>query len=154
MRGGGKMNAHFLAPTKAPGSLAAAMATVWAMNYPAPATCSLGAGALEERLAAIAAIGADSLISHHAEDNRHLLCFRADAATRQRLDEIVAAEAECCSSLELSLDRKEDELVLTIAAPRQSQVLADGLAGAFAGLPLSAARSGPARQDQPRPAAT
>jgi AcrR family transcriptional regulator len=125
-----------------------------AMTNPDPVTCSLGAGALEERLAAIAAIGADSLISHRAEDDRHLLCFRADAATRQRLDAIVAAEAECCSSLELSLDRKGDELMLAIAAPRQAQALADGLAGAFTGSPLSAERSGSARPDRPRPAAT
>lgn len=124
------------------------------MTDPDPAACLLGAGALEERLTAIAAIGADSLISHRAEDERHLLCFRADAATRQRLGEIVAAEAECCSSLELSLTRKGDELVLTIAAPRQARALADGFAGAFAGSPLSAARSGPARPGRPRSAAT
>jgi AcrR family transcriptional regulator len=124
------------------------------MTDPDPVACSLGGDALEERLAAIAEIGADSLISRHTESGRHLLCFRADAATRRRLEEIVAAEAECCSSLELSLDRKGDELVLAIAAPRQAQALADGLAGAFAGSPLSAARSGPARPGRPRPAAT
>jgi hypothetical protein len=124
------------------------------MTDPAPATCSLGAGALEERLAAIAEIGADSLISRDADGGRHLLRFRADAATRTRLEEIVAAEAECCSSLELSLDRKGDELALAIAAPRNAQALADGLAGAFAGSPLSAARSDSARSDQPRSAAS
>jgi AcrR family transcriptional regulator len=124
------------------------------MNDSTPASCSLGAGALEERLAAIAAIGADSLISHHAEDDRHLLCFRADTATRRRLDEIVAAEAECCSSLELSLDQEGDELVLSIAAPRQAQALADGLAAAFSGSPLSAARSDPAPPGRPHSAAS
>jgi hypothetical protein len=124
------------------------------MTGPDPASCSLGAGALEERLAEIAQIGADSLISHHAEGGRHRLCFRADAAMRKRLEELVAAEAECCSSLELSLDRKGDELVLAIAAPRQAQALADGLAAVFAGSPLSAARSGSARPGRPHPAAT
>lgn len=109
-------------------------------------TCSLGAGALEERLVAIAEIGADSMISRHAEDDRHLLCFRADATTRKRLEGILAAEAECCSSLDLSLEQKGGELVLAIAAPRQAQALADGLAGAFAGSSLSAARSGPGRR--------
>jgi len=98
---------------------------------PNPVACSLGAGALEQRLAAIAEIGADSLISRRAERGRHLLCFRPDAATRQRLEEIIAAEAECCSVLNLSLDQKGDELTLSIAAPRQAQALADGLARAF-----------------------
>jgi hypothetical protein len=95
------------------------------------AACSLGPGALELRLKAIAEIGADSLISRHAEDGRHLLRFRADATTRKRLEEIVAAEAECCSSLDLSLDREAGELTLSIVAPREAQALADGLAGAF-----------------------
>jgi len=124
------------------------------MTDPAPATCSLGPGALEQRLAAIAEIGADSLISRDVEGGRHLLRFRADATTRRRLEEIVAAEAECCSSLELSLDQEGDELVLAIAAPRQAQALAGGLAGAFAGSPLSAGRSGPARPNQSRQAAS
>jgi hypothetical protein len=124
------------------------------MTDPAPVACSLGADALEGRLAVIAEIGADSLISRDAEGGRHLLRFRADAATRTRLEEIVAAEAECCSSLELSLDRNGDELVLAIGAPRNAQALADGLAKAFVGSPLSAARFGSARSDQPRPAAS
>lgn len=119
-----------------------------------PAACSLGPGALAQRLTAIAEIGAGSLISRHVESGRHLLRFRADAATRKRLEEIVAAEAECCSFLDLSLDQQAGELMLSIAAPRDAQALADGLAGAFAGTPVSAARSGPTRPGRPRPAAT
>jgi hypothetical protein len=98
-----------------------------------PVACSLGAGDLEQRLAAIAAIGADSLIGRSVEGGRHLLRFRGDAATRQRLEEIVVAEAECCSFLELSLREDAGELVLSIAAPADAQPLADDLAAAFAG---------------------
>jgi len=102
------------------------------MNDEDPAACSLDSGALAQRLTAIAEAGAGSLISRQAEDGRHLLRFRADAATRTRLEEIVAAEAECCSFLDLALDQKAGELVLSIAAPRGGQALADALAGAFA----------------------
>jgi hypothetical protein len=103
------------------------------MTDQSPVACSLDAGALERRLAAIADIGADSLISHHAErGGHHLLRFRADAATRMRLEQVVVAEAECCSFLDLSLDQEAGELMLSIAAPRGTQALADGLAGAFA----------------------
>ncbi|HEY2334089.1 MAG TPA: hypothetical protein VGH58_03655 [Solirubrobacterales bacterium] len=94
--------------------------------------CSLDAAALERRLAAIAEIGAGSLISRQTEADRHLLRFRADAATRERLEGLVAAEAKCCSFLDLSLDRQGDELMLSIAAPRDARALADGLAAAFA----------------------
>jgi hypothetical protein len=97
-----------------------------------PIACSLGAGALEQRLAAIAEIAADRLISRSGEDGHHLLRFRADAPTRKRLEEIIAAEAECCSFLDLSLNQVGGELILSIAAPRDAQALADGLAGAFA----------------------
>ncbi len=124
------------------------------MTDPNTVACSLGAGALEQRLAAIAAIGADSLISRRAESGRHSLRFRADAATRQRLEQIIAAEAECCSFLELSLEQEAGDLVLSIAAPDEAQALADGLADAFAGLPISAERSGPARPGRPRPDAS
>jgi len=56
--------------------------------------CSLGAGELEQRAAAIAAIGRVSLVSRAATSGRHLLRFHADAGTRRRLEEIVAAAHE------------------------------------------------------------
>jgi len=115
------------------------------MTEETPAACSLDTGALEERLAAINEIGADCLISRQVEDGCHLLRFRADAATRKRLEGIIAAEAECCAFLDLSLDEKGGELTLSIAAPRHAQALADGLAGAFARPAVSAERSDRAR---------
>lgn len=100
-----------------------------------PVACSLGAGGLEQRLAAIAEVGADSLIDRSAEGGRHLLRFRSDTTTRRRLEDIVAAEAECCSFLDLSLVEEGNELVLSIAAPGDGQAIADELAGAFAVTP-------------------
>jgi len=97
-----------------------------------PVACSLGAGELKQRLAAIAEIGADSLIASDTEGSRHLLRFRSDTATRERLEDIVVAEAECCSFLDLSLGREGDDLVLSIAAPKDAQMLANELARAFA----------------------
>ena len=106
------------------------------MTSDTPMACSLGAGELKQRLAAIAETGASSLISRDVEGGRHLLRFRADEVTRQRLDGIVAAEAECCSFLDLSLSERGDELVLSIAGPGDVQAVVKGLADAF-GLPAS-----------------
>lgn len=105
------------------------------MTNEGPAACSLEAASLERRLAEIAEIGAHSLISRDDIGGRHLLRFRADEGTRLRLEEVLAAESECCSFLELSLDQDQEasELLLAIAAPRRAQALADGLAAAFAG---------------------
>jgi hypothetical protein len=60
-----------------------------------PVVCSLGADDLERRLAAIAELGAESLIDRRQDGGRHLLRFRSDA--RERLEDIVRAEAECCA---------------------------------------------------------
>ena len=100
-----------------------------------PVACSLGASELQQRLAAIAEVGAEDLISRDVDDGRHRLRFRSSAATRERLEGIVAAEAECCSFLEISLAEEDGELVLSIAAPEDGQVVADELAGAFAAGP-------------------
>jgi hypothetical protein len=97
-----------------------------------PIACSLGAGDLKQRLVEIAAIGEESLIGHETDEGRHLLRFRPDAVTRKRLEEIVAAEAECCSFLELALEERGGDLVLSVAAPQDGQTVADELAAAFA----------------------
>jgi hypothetical protein len=143
MPGGGKLRRFTALQSEAP-----------AVTNEDPIACSLDVDPLEQRLAAIAEIGAESLISRRVEEDRHLLRFQKDAETRRRLEEIIAAEAECCSFLDLSLDQEEDDLLLSIAAPRDAQALADGLAGAFAGSPISSERSGPARPDRPRPDAS
>jgi hypothetical protein len=95
--------------------------------------CALGAGELEQRLAAIAAIGRTSLISRELVEDRDLLRFRASATTRRQLEAIVAAEAACCPFLDLSLSEEAGELLLTIAAPENGRGLAEELARAFAG---------------------
>lgn len=104
------------------------------MSTDDPVACSLDATDLEQRLTAIAAVGADSLIAREVDDGRHLLRFRADSATRRRLEEVVAAEAQCCAFLDLGLASEDGELLLSIAAPNDAQAVADGLAAAF-GLP-------------------
>jgi len=96
-----------------------------------PIACSLGAGELQRRLEQIAEVGAASLIRRDSEDGKHALRFRSDARTRRRLEEIVAAEAECCSFLDLELIERGGELVLTLAAPEDGQSVVDGLAATF-----------------------
>jgi len=103
------------------------------MTEDVPIACSLGNDKLERRLAAIAEIGASGLISRDIENERHLLRFSANATTRQQLEEIVAAEAECCTFLDLSLGEEGEVLVLSIAAPKDAQAIADELANAFVG---------------------
>jgi ribosomal protein S18 acetylase RimI-like enzyme len=105
-----------------------------------PVVCSLGAGDLEQRLATIAEIGRRSLLDREVEAGRHLLRFRSDPQTRLQLEGVVAAEAECCAFLALSLKEDGEDLVLSIAAPEAGQATADGFAMAFeAGRPPATA---------------
>lgn len=98
-----------------------------------PAACSLGAGDLQRRLTAMAEIGAESLIDRNVRAGRHMLRFRSDAGTRRRLENLVAAEAECCAFLDLSLREERGDLVLSISAAENGQAVAEELARAFAG---------------------
>ncbi len=96
-----------------------------------PIACSLGAGELQQRLATIAEVGARSLLSRTMHDESHLLRFRLEPGTRRQLEGIVAAEAECCSFLDLSLREDEGELVMSIAAAENARAVAGDLARAF-----------------------
>jgi hypothetical protein len=71
-----------------------------------PIACSLNKTDLRQRLTEIAELGADSLLSRDIDGNRHLLRFRADAGTRRRLENIIAAETKCCAFLDLSVSEK------------------------------------------------
>ncbi len=93
--------------------------------------CSLDADRLGRRLAEIGAIGAEALIARKTVGGRHVLRFKESAETRRRLEEIVAAEAECCSFLDLELNETGTELVLAVAAPPRADAVAAGLAEAF-----------------------
>jgi hypothetical protein len=97
-----------------------------------PIACSLDADGLELRLAEIAATGKESLIGHETEKGRHLLHFRSDAATRKRLEKLVAAEAQCCSFLDLTLEERGSDLILSVASPPDGQAVADELVATFA----------------------
>jgi hypothetical protein len=103
-----------------------------------PIACSLGAGELDRRVAAIAEIGGASLVSRSAADGRHLLRFRAGAQTQRRLEEIVAAESECCPFLDLSLTKEEGRIVLSIAAADGGEETAAAHAEAFGASGLDA----------------
>jgi len=103
------------------------------MTEAVPIACSLGASDLRQRLNEIAEVGAASLIERTVDGKRHLLRFHSDPETRRRLEVIVAAEAECCSFLELSLEERSGELVLSIGSPEDGRPVAEELAAAFAG---------------------
>jgi hypothetical protein len=97
------------------------------MSSETPIACSLNAADLPRRLAEIRAIGADALLT--ADDGG--LRFRNDEPTRARLEEIIAAESECCAFLSFELHATGDKLELRITTPDGGEALAGELVDAF-----------------------
>jgi hypothetical protein len=97
-----------------------------------PIVCTLDAENLSARLDLIASIGAAHLISRETEGDSHLLRFRQDEGVRRLLEEVVEAEARCCSFLDLRIREDGEALVLVIAAPPEASSVAAELAAAFA----------------------
>ena len=95
-----------------------------------PIACSLGAADLAARLAEIRAVGEEGLVRADVDGRRALLVFRA--GVRTRVEAIVAAEAECCAFLDMSLrDAGDGALELSIATPPGGEVVLHELVGAF-----------------------
>jgi hypothetical protein len=101
------------------------------VNDPEPIACTLSASALPRRLEEIAALGAAALIAHEEAGGIHTLRFRRDEETRHQLEQLVDAEASCCSFLDLTIDDRDGELILTVDAPAEGRPVADELARAF-----------------------
>ena len=99
------------------------------MTPDAPIACSLSADELPVRLAEMRALGKEALLGVSSEG---ALRFRADANTRARLDDIIAAESQCCPFLRFELAEAGGELVLCVTAPEGAEPLARDLVDAFA----------------------
>jgi hypothetical protein len=81
-----------------------------------PIACSLDAAGLRAREAEFAGLGRSLISVSRGEGARVLIRFKADETTRATLDRLVAAEAECCPFLEMTV-REGGALELTIDAP-------------------------------------
>lgn len=97
-----------------------------------PLACSLRTGELASRQAELVDIGRRSLVAvSRVEGSPVVLDFKPDAETRADLERIVAAEAECCAFLEMTITYG-DPLQLIIDGPYDAGPIVDELVGAIA----------------------
>jgi hypothetical protein len=97
-----------------------------------PIACFLDAAGLRARESELARLG-HSLISVSRRDRAPVvLRFTADEETRNRLDRIIAAEAECCPFLEMKV-REGETLELSIDGPDDAAPVIAGLVSAISG---------------------
>lgn len=89
----------------------------------APIACTLGGTDYTERLAWIASLNHDGLLSHERHDSA--LELRYVATVRDRVHELVRKESECCAFLAFALDESRGDVRLTITAPDRVRDAAD-----------------------------
>ena len=89
----------------------------------APIACTLGGTDYTERLAWIASLNHDGLLSHERHDSA--LELRYVATVRDRVRELVRKEAECCAFLTFALDESRGDVRLTITVPAREGEAAD-----------------------------
>ena len=77
------------------------------------------------------AIGRDGLIAVEAKHGRAVLRFRSDTGIRERLAAVVAAEAECCAFLAMTLREESGALALAIEAPAGAEPVLGEIVAAF-----------------------
>jgi hypothetical protein len=103
------------------------------MDDQVPIACSLTGAEMSGRLADMAELGRKSLIGVDDASAEPVVRFRDDTETRQRLETIVAAEAQCCAFLDLDLQQGLDGLELTLRGPEAAAPIVRDLVAAFRG---------------------
>jgi hypothetical protein len=95
-----------------------------------PIACTLAPGHYLERLALIAQLSRDALLSHQRRDLVLELRYAQTAAARVR--DLVRREQECCAFLEFDLQEQGDEVIqVTITAPEEARGATELLFGQF-----------------------
>src|SRR4051794_28464228 len=96
-----------------------------------PIACSLSAAELPERLAEMNDLGRSALLGVERKGTTAVLRFGHRPETSARLAAVVAAEAQCCAFLDMTLRESPDALALTIVAPPDAGPVLDELVAAF-----------------------
>lgn len=103
------------------------------MDSKTPIACSLNADDYRQRVDAVRELGAAALLSVSDRSDGAELTFRNTTRVREELTAIVQAENACCPFLDLSIGSDEDELSLTITAPREALAVVCDLVRSFQG---------------------
>ena len=104
-----------------------------------PIACTLGGNDYQERLEWIAQLNRDGLLSHRRD--AMTLELQYAVAVRERVNQLVRQEAECCAFLGFAVHELADRLSVTITVPERACEIASDLLAPF--LATSGAESDP-----------
>jgi hypothetical protein len=88
------------------------------METPQPLTCTLDGPDLVNRIEAWREVVARAK-TRRVEDGRVVAVYPKDAQILDRLRELVAAEAECCSFLRFSVEETPDAILTELRLPEE-----------------------------------
>ena len=94
-----------------------------------PIACTLTADAFRNRTDELTAIASRALRSRQPLEHGERLIFVAADATERELRAAIAAEAECCAFLTMTLRRDDDRLLLDITGPDEARPIIENLFG-------------------------
>lgn len=95
----------------------------------APIACSLSAGAFETRIAAIAELNRDALRTHERNDLTLILTYAPEA--RDRVNDMVRREQECCGFLDFAVTEEGCAVQVRVVAPEEARIAAESLYDEF-----------------------
>ncbi|MGH2947217.1 MAG: hypothetical protein ACRDPC_13345 [Solirubrobacteraceae bacterium] len=93
-----------------------------------PIACTLAVDDRPVRIAAARELGERALVGVDVQDRRALLRFDGE---RERVEELVAAESECCAFFEFVPTADDEKTELVILAPEGAEPLLRGLVAAI-----------------------
>jgi hypothetical protein len=97
------------------------------MTHSPPPACSLSAPAAAERARRWRALLDGALLDGEPIAGGRRLVFRAEPGLAAELDDLVAAERECCPFLTLTIAPDSDRLVLDVVAPPDAARIVDAM---------------------------
>jgi mercuric ion transport protein len=87
--------------------------------------CFLDGQAYRTRVARIHALMDQALIARERLETSVRMRFHTDAGVEAHLEALIALERECCPFLVFALEKRPDEMVLTISGPESAAALLD-----------------------------
>jgi hypothetical protein len=97
-----------------------------------PIACTLDPAQMRRRGEDIRAIGRRALAAVERGERQVTLRFRPAHETRERVEALVAAEAECCAFLDFTVAEEQGAILVTIVSPPAGEPVMHELADLFA----------------------
>jgi hypothetical protein len=85
-----------------------------------PIACTLSSEQYAGRLDDLRDLARDALVAREPVSGGERLTFAAGEGIERRLRAAIAAEAACCSFLEMDLRHSGDELLVTVSGPAEA----------------------------------